>query len=273
MNQPLVSVLIPSYNHSKYITFALDSVVNDDYPNKEIIVLDDGSKDDTVKIIEAWASNNTKLSKETFRLIARENRGLLKTLNQLIDEAKGEYIVFLASDDALANNSIGWRVNLLQQTGKLVAIGDSIVIDDNNTVTHQSFMKDVMHANVEGYKTEEGLMEELLLRFALSGPCLLVKKELFNIIGKYPEDLYAEDYWFYQQCAAQRFIVFKDEIVSLYRRHEDNTSGKPGPRRRKILRSIIKTYFKNWHLFPGLRLKFLALKRGVKWTIVYMRRK
>jgi alpha-1,3-rhamnosyltransferase len=90
---PLVSVIIPSYNHEQYVTKAIKSVFSQTYKNIELIVIDDGSKDDSVKkILEL----NELYS---FKFIARKNRGLANTLNQAIKLAKGLYITVLASDD------------------------------------------------------------------------------------------------------------------------------------------------------------------------------
>ncbi len=90
---PLVSVIIPSYNHQNYIEKAIKSVINQEYRNIELIVIDDGSVDNSFEIIK-------KLKRKyNFEFFYRKNLGLIKTLNQAIDIAKGKYICFLASDD------------------------------------------------------------------------------------------------------------------------------------------------------------------------------
>lgn len=91
--QPLVTVIITSYNHARYIAQAIESVIFQSYKNLEIIVIDDGSKDHSLEIVNALAD------KYRFIVIARDNRGVAKTLNEGVELANGKYITFLASDD------------------------------------------------------------------------------------------------------------------------------------------------------------------------------
>ena len=86
---PLVTVVIPSYNHSKYIQQSIQSVIDQTYARIELIVIDDGSQDDSVARIEVMRQLCEKRF-ERFLFITRENRGLSKTLNQGIALANGE---------------------------------------------------------------------------------------------------------------------------------------------------------------------------------------
>ena len=88
---PLISVIIPAFNAELYIQEALESVCNQSYVNIEIIVIDDGSSDKTREIIERFEDNR-------IRLISRENRGLIATLNEAIEISRGDYIARM--DDA-----------------------------------------------------------------------------------------------------------------------------------------------------------------------------
>jgi alpha-1,3-rhamnosyltransferase len=269
MQQPLISVIMPSYNHAKYVVYALDSVLREDYPNKEIVIIDDGSTDNCAAIIQDWVDKNKTSISVNFK--SRPNKGLLVTLNELLDTAKGNYIALLASDDAFCNNGLTKRMQLLQQTKKMVAVCDCRVINNDGIVTHQSWMKDVMKRDVGLYKTEEGIMKEVLTSPAISGPVLLIDRNVYKKIGRYPKDLFAEDWFFYQRCAAYRYIVYADEIVSEYRRHDANTSSLNTSKTKHLVKSIIKTFWMNWRLFPGLQLKFIALKQWVKWNYIYLR--
>lgn len=92
---PLVSVIIPSYNHAQYIEQAMQSVLDQDYPNIQLIVVDDGSKDDSHAVISAFAARNPQV--ET--ILNSENRGQSAVFNQGIARAKGDFIQLLPSDD------------------------------------------------------------------------------------------------------------------------------------------------------------------------------
>lgn len=125
-NQPLVTVIIPSYNHERYISQSIESVVSQSYKNLEIIVIDDGSKDESLKIINGLAD------KYGFIVIARENRGLAKTLNEGVGLANGKYISFLASDDYYLPRRIENAVLQLEKSADKVVIVycDGYIIND-----------------------------------------------------------------------------------------------------------------------------------------------
>ena len=125
-NQPLVTVIIPSYNHERYISQSIESVISQSYKNLEIIVIDDGSKDQSLKII------NDLADKYGFIVIARENRGVAKTLNEGIGLANGKYISFLASDDYYLPRRIENAVLQLEKSADKVAIVycDGYIVND-----------------------------------------------------------------------------------------------------------------------------------------------
>ena len=117
-SNPLVSVIIPSYNHEQYVTKAIKSVFSQTYKNIELIVIDDGSKDHSVKKI-------LELKKRyPFKFIARKNKGLASTLNEAIKLAKGVYITFLASDDYYLPQRIEHAADHLNQLPNDVAAVD-----------------------------------------------------------------------------------------------------------------------------------------------------
>lgn len=94
--KPLISVVITNYNYAKFICEAIDSVVNQTYSNIEIIVIDDGSTDNSKDIIDGYTDKNTRI-----RSIHKDNSGVVAARNIGIDEAKGEFLLFLDADDHL----------------------------------------------------------------------------------------------------------------------------------------------------------------------------
>ncbi|OYZ47615.1 MAG: hypothetical protein B7Y13_09695, partial [Sulfurovum sp. 24-42-9] len=104
---PLVSVIMPSYNHEKYIEEAIRSVWEQTYSNVELIVLDDGSKDSSAEIIKRLE----KISPIPMKVVLKENEGLCRTLNVGLELTKGKYICPLASDDKFLKNKISLLVS------------------------------------------------------------------------------------------------------------------------------------------------------------------
>ncbi|MFL5240823.1 MAG: glycosyltransferase family 2 protein [Gemmataceae bacterium] len=108
--QPLVSILIPAYNAEKYLADTLRSALAQSWPAKEIIVIDDGSKDNTLAVARAFESANVKV-------IAQENRGQSATENHALEASQGELLEFLDADDLLSPDKIATQVRRLCEEG------------------------------------------------------------------------------------------------------------------------------------------------------------
>jgi len=254
--KPLVSILIPSYNHSQYILETLDSILLDTYLNKEIIIIDDGSKDESVKYIENWIEKNNLEIQITFK--HRENKGLTATLNELLSLVNGKYILLLASDDLLINNTISERVDILENDeSKMVVISDAQVVNSEGEIIYESMMEDFHKVDKKKYYSEQGILHEIIFNFAISGPVIFINKDIYKLVGEYPENLKAEDLYFYIKTACLNKIVFYDKKVCNYRLHSTNTSGV-NP---ELTKTVILTYFKTLKDMPGIYIKFKVLKR------------
>ena len=157
--EQLVSFLIPYYNHKQYVGQTLDSILKDTYPNKEVIIINDGSTDTDIGVINDWISMHSKTL--PIKFISRENKGITKTFNELARTSKGKYIVFCASDDYLINNTIRGRVSILEKNQeKMVLIADTSVVDSNSKTIHKSSIDEWMphkRSNKENYFSDEGL--------------------------------------------------------------------------------------------------------------------
>ena len=129
----LVSIIIPIYNNSRYVYDCLDSVLQQDYPQIELILADDGSEtDDSAEIME-FVSGKKKDNITNVRFLrSEENRGTVYNINHAIEQAKGSYIVTLAADDTLFDQTVltDW-VNVFQESGADVVVGFRQGCDEN----------------------------------------------------------------------------------------------------------------------------------------------
>ena len=108
---PLVSVLITTFNHEKFINDCINSVVAQDYPNVEIIVGDDASLDSTQEVLKSIDSNNPGRIK---LLLSEVNEGVTKNCNRLLRESKGKYICFIGGDDLIFPTKVSCQVEYLE---------------------------------------------------------------------------------------------------------------------------------------------------------------
>ncbi len=217
---PVITVIIPAYNHEQYILETLNSIKKQSYTNIEIAIINDGSIDETGKNIEKWMSSNADVIKVTYR--SRPNQGVTATLNELVEMSSGEYIVVLASDDYLLSDSILNRyVYLKDHPEKMAVIADAIVVDEKGNEIYKSALSDLRSVNKELYKTDDGIKKEIIRNWAVVGPTLMVRSVLYRSV-KYNEKLEFEDRDFYLKLVAENSLGFIDCMVAAYRIHGDN---------------------------------------------------
>lgn len=219
---PLVSFLIPAYNHAAFVARCLDSVLEDGYENKEIVVIDDGSADDTAKVIARWIEQNQ--GKVPVQFVSRPNRGVSATLNELLSLARGEFLRLGASDDYFLPGGTRKLVDyLLARPGKSAVVGDSIVVDDAGNVVYQSGMVDLHGGDKRKYGSEQGIVRAVISNWALAGPVPLLRRSAIEAGGGWDEHLRIDDWDFFLRIAAQGGLGFLDAQVCAYRLHDTNT--------------------------------------------------
>lgn len=271
MNTPLVSFIIPYYNHKLFIAQTLNSIVEDSYPNKEIILLNDGSSDPDDTIITEWI--DTHRDQIPIQYISRENKGVTKTINELIELSHGKYIALIASDDYLINNTITMRVEILEQhyPNKLMLLSDAVVVDNDDQKIFESAMFEQRGAPKKNYFTDNGLKKEIIKRWSVVGPTGFIARELFDIIGKYDESLMIEDWDFYLRVVAKDLLLFYDKKVAAYRWHPNNTSqNKENERKRDIELCLTMKHNIHHFSFPYnfmLWRRYRKCKKRLKFTM------
>lgn len=267
---PLVSIIIPCYNHAKYVEQTLESIRADTYPNKEIVIINDGSGDLSDEVIKSWIAKNE--NNLPVRYISRANKGICATMNELIDLAKGAYLLPLASDDCLYGNAIARRVQVLQNNpGKKVLLNDALVIDGEGKIIMQSSSTDYWKADKSKYYTDDDILKSCIKAPRIAGPVIFYHRSIFDLIGKFPEGLLFEDWYFYQRAASLQLIMFEDFKVALYRVHGANFSGANTPHALKIAKATMKVYRLNFGIYPGLKFKLIGLYYYLKVVAWYVK--
>jgi alpha-1,3-rhamnosyltransferase len=210
MENPLVSIIVPSYNHEKYVKQSINSIINQTYTNIQLIVIDDGSRDNTPAIIKDLAD------KHHFEFEHQENLGLPKTLNKVIQKyVRGKYLCFLASDDFLPPDSIEKRVAFMEKNPDYaVGYGRRICVDTNSVT---------IHYDDEDFYCSGSIFNDLFLaNFWISAPTAIMKREVLEIVGLYDESLVFEDYYMWLKIAHKFPIGFIDDYLAFYRIHGMN---------------------------------------------------
>jgi len=216
MNRPLVSVIIPSYNHEEFVQEAINSIIAQDYKNIELIIIDDGSEDDSVeKIKELVPICRQRFSRFEFR--NRGNKGLCATLNEALDWCKGEYYSLSASDDISLPTRVSRQVELLEKNISDGVVGIFVgvtVIDANKNII-----------KIRGSNDKFGFKKIFLRKTRILGSAVMLVRKSVLSVGGYDENLKIEDFSLLLSLASRgaSFISIKEPLV-YYRRHGRNFS-------------------------------------------------
>ncbi len=127
-----ISVIIPIYNTEEYLAKCIESVLNQDYDNLEVILVNDGSKDNSLKICEKYAEKDTRIV-----LIDKENTGVSDSRNHGLKIATGDYIAFVDSDDWIEPNMYSSMLESIIKTGADLCLSSYFVEDENGSVIYK----------------------------------------------------------------------------------------------------------------------------------------
>jgi len=211
----LVSVVMPTYNHARFIGEAIESVLNQTYENFELIIIDNYSTDNTAEIVASYKDNRIKYLK--FR-----NHGIIAaSRNHGIKNASGEYISFLDSDDIWLPQKLDLQISLMESNRE---IGMSYVLYSH--LLEDSSVKGIFPKS--GERLRGNVFTSLYSRSVIANSGVMVRVELFKELGlldENPELVTVEDYEMWLRIARTRPIDYVDnEAQLLYRIRFDNAS-------------------------------------------------
>lgn len=226
--EPLVSVLMPVYNHARYVAEAVASVAGQDYPNVELVAVDDGSTDESADAVEAaLAAHPGRFARAVVE--RQPNRGVTPTLNRLVGMCRGDVLVMLASDDFLLPGALTHRVRLLEAHAEALAVfTDCVVVDGAGRQTHASGIRGLWGGDPAVYAANRHLAAAFALKWAVPGPVIAVRRAAYDPavgVGLYDEGLRYEDLDFYLRLAARGALRFDPAVTAAYRWHGANASG------------------------------------------------
>lgn len=209
-----VSVVVPSYNHARFVASALRSIIRQTHAPSEIIVIDDGSTDGSPRVIE----RTLKDCALPCELVARANRGLCATLNEGLARSskRGRYFAYLGSDDLWLPDFLRARVAALDARERaVVAYGHTYLIDEENRV---------VDSTKDWATYADGDARAMLLQTtAPMSPTVLYRRAALERHG-WNERARLEDYELYLRLSTEGEFAFDARVLSAWRRHGSNTS-------------------------------------------------
>ena len=244
-NFPLVSVICLSYNHEAYVVEALNSVINQTYPNVELLIADDCSTDNSVEVIQNWLENHPEVD----FLTNEKNFGNTKTFNQLAKKAKGEFIIDLAADDILLPNCVENQIKTFQNSkfkNLAIVYGNLIEVDENGSFLGNYYTEEDHPESGDIYKMVVGRTTKIC---SVSS---MVKKSVMEKLGYYDENLAYEDLDLWIRTSRDFDFEYIPEVLAKKRILSDSLSShflmENNLRAKKLNASTLKILVKAFHL-------------------------
>lgn len=215
LNTPLVSVIVPSYNHERFITGCVESIMQQTYKNFELIVIDDGSKDGSREVLKQLQE------KYGFNLVLQENMGLVLTINKATQEyAKGKYVTYCGSDDYLVSDKLEKQVTFMEQNPEFpVCFGKAYMVDFDGKVLE--YLTETINKPLKG----GNIFKEIILQELHPPVNSMFRKSIFEEVG-YFKVTWAEDFYMDAKISEKYPFGFIDEYISYYRRSPETENVK-----------------------------------------------
>lgn len=247
MNQPLVSIVLPTYNGARYVAQSIQSCIDQNYKNWELIIVDDCSTDETPQIIAQFVKIDPRI-----RSIRHEtNRKLPAALNTGFAEAKGEFFSWTSDDNLYLPDAIRKMSALLEaQKGVGLVYCDYFSISNNN--------EQIMRCTLNE--------PEILIDYNGIGCCFLYRKDVAEKVGIYNEKYFlAEDYDFWLRLSLETKLLPLHEPLYLYRVHDEALSSTHRDKVPEVaLRSLVENLPKmTWVGGEARARRFIQLSRAI----------
>lgn len=262
----MVSVLIPSFNHQKYIISCLESVKASDYDNLELLLLDDGSDDRTYHLASEWMAENSDRFVHA-RCARQDNAGICETLNRLAASAKGQYITGLASDDQLLPHGITSQVAFAMERAVKLVLSDAELIDEDGALVHPGTLA-YFGKSAAVLERVSLLHLDILLNWNPPYQHQFIEKSYFDAVGGYRTDYVIEDLDFCLTALLDSNIALCPRATWRYRIRVNNRV-TPGLERNAILADVRSIFEHHLPRAKGLEKRVLralvAENRNKNW--------
>lgn len=210
-DSPLVSLLSPCYNVEKFLPQCLDSIINQTYSNLQIVLIDDGSKDDTWRVMQDYAGKDNRIE-----IYHQENQGVAATRNHLLDKVKGDYVLFVDSDDWIEPDMVEFLIGKATKHNAEVTMCGMVV---NDTPVRAEYAESLL--------SKEECLRTFLFHKDLKGSLCnkFVKTSLLHNVRFHCGISYGEDAlfcWYFLQNVHQ--VVMTDRQLYHYRMNDASLS-------------------------------------------------
>jgi glycosyltransferase involved in cell wall biosynthesis len=208
---------MPVYNAERYVAESVESILGQTLRDFEFLIIDDGSTDGARRILEGYAARDPRI-----RLTSRENRGLVATLNELIDQARGEFLARMDADDIALPERFRQQVDYLRAHLECSVVGcRAQVIDPDGDPICDWFMERP-HEEIDAL-----LLREEAVGSVLCHPSVMMRRAAVLVAGKYRDFAIGEELDLFLRLAESSRLAILPEVLLRYRQHLTNFTHQP----------------------------------------------
>ena len=221
-----VSVIMPAFNAEKYISEAIDSILNQTFTDFEFIIINDGSTDKTAEIVKSYKDDRIIF------LDNEENKGIVYTLNKGLEISTGTYIVRMDADDISLENRIEKQVDFMEKNLDTGVLGSSI-----------KMFGEGIQSTIVSYATDSNMIKaNLIFHSCLAHPSVIIRKSVLNDYKlKYDSDYHGrEDFKLWWDISEVSKINSLSDVLLCYRMHSNQITRQPTLRSRENSRMLLK---------------------------------
>lgn len=225
-DKTLVSICVISYNSAEFVLETLESAKEQRYNYVELIISDDGSKDDTVELCKKWLTENADFFHRTELITTDQNSGIPANCNRALRAVGGEWIKLIAADDILLANCITDNLGYVQRnphTEILFSVMQPFLVENGE----KKFLEPVkLTQSFLDLNSDQQFVEIIFGKMPGVAPTLFIAKKLYEKLDYYNEEFkLAEDYPFWLKCTANQYrFVSIDKLTIRYRLHNKSTA-------------------------------------------------
>jgi glycosyltransferase involved in cell wall biosynthesis len=210
---PLISVCMPVYNAERYVAEAVDSILNQTFSDFEFLILDDGSTDRSLEILRRYGDRDSRI-----RLTSRPNRGLVISLNELVDQARGEFVARMDADDISLPERFQRELDYLRAHPECVVVGSRVRLIDSEGDSLCDW------CTMQDHETIDASFLEGKWGTWMSHPVVMMRLSTLLAVGKYRNLSMMEDNDLFLRLAERGRLTNLPEVLLKYRVHASNYS-------------------------------------------------
>ncbi len=210
---PMVTVIMPVYNAAPFLSIAIESILNQTYKNFELLIINDGSTDDSLQIIKSFSDQRIKLINNDV------NIGIIKTRNKGISLSSGKYIAMMDADDISLPTRLEKQVNFLEENINVTALATKLIQINEKGIETGYWPEDFKTT------TSTQIKQTLPIINCIGQPTIMMRANIVKAIGYKNAFAHNEDWGLWLQLISEGYIIAKlNEILLQYRIHSKSTT-------------------------------------------------